>query len=289
MFNAALLPILLASYLFGVTPQRKGKAASPKTAISGVVTDRTGSVLAGAKVVLDGAEKRESLSATNGGYSFTGLKPGTYTLTVTFPNFPPQTFSYITLKAGTELPIDVALEGTAPSAAASEQPAQSQPEPPPQQPQSSRLFAPLTPVIPVLAAGQAQSGGSGTGTISGTVIDPQGAVVAGANLSLTGPANFKSEAVSGANGAYAFTLLAPGTYTLIITAPNFTQKVLSDINVTAGSALPLAVSLELPATTEQVNVESSNVGQVETETATLSGTSRRKWSASSSMAGTSRS
>jgi hypothetical protein len=277
MFNAALLPILLASYLFGVSPQQKGGAANAKTAISGIVTDRTGSVLAGAKVVLDGPEKHESLSATNGGYSFTGLKPGTYTLTVTFPTFPPQTFSYITLKSGAELPIDVVLEGTAPSAAASEQPAQSQPEPPPQQSQSSPLFAPVTPVIPVLA-GQARSGdaATGNGTISGTVTDPQGAVVAGAKLSLTGPANFKSEAVSGANGAYAFTLLAPGTYTLTITAPNFTQKVLSDINVTAGSALPLAVPLELPSTTEQVNVESSNVGQVETQTATVSGTIEQK-------------
>ena len=86
MLNAALLPILLASYLFGAIPQ-KGGAASAKTAISGVVTDRTGNVLAGAKVVLDGPEKRESQSANHGGYSFTGLKPGTYTLTGSFPSF----------------------------------------------------------------------------------------------------------------------------------------------------------------------------------------------------------
>ncbi|HVR21913.1 MAG TPA: carboxypeptidase regulatory-like domain-containing protein, partial [Candidatus Polarisedimenticolia bacterium] len=278
MFNAVLVPILLASSLVGAVPQQNAGAAGANTSIiSGGVTDRTGNVLAGAKVVLSGAEKREAQSADNGGYSFTSLKPGNYTLTVTFPDFPPQVFSDICLKAGMELPVDVALKGTAPSAAASEQPAQSQREPSPQQPQSLPLMPPPSTVMPVLV-GPAQSGraGAGQGTISGTVTDPQGAVVQGAKLSLTGPANFKGEAVSAANGAYAFATLAPGTYTLTVTAPNFSQKVFSDINVTTGSALPLDVSLELPSATEQVNVESSSVGHVETESATVSGTIEQK-------------
>ena len=277
-FNAVLLPILLASSLVGAVPQQNAGAAGADTSIiSGGVTDRTGNVLAGAKVVLSGAEKREAQSADNGRYSFTSLKPGNYTLTVTFPNFPTQVFSDIYLKAGIELPTDVALEGTAPSAAASGQPAQSQQEPSSQQPQSLPLMPHPSTVMPVLA-GQAQSGGAGAGhgTISGAVTDPQGAVVQGAKLSLTGPANFKAEAVSAANGAYAFALLAPGTYTLTVTAPNFSQKVFSDINVTTGSALSLDVSLELPSATEQVNVESSSAGHVETESATVSGTIEQK-------------
>ncbi len=156
IFTAALLALLLASFLFGAVAEKQAGAADAKTSISGVVTDRTGNVLAGAKVALDGPDKREAQSADNGGYSFTGLKPGVYKLTVTFPSFPPQVYSDIYLKPGMELPIDVALEGTAPSAAASEQPAQSQQEQSPQPPQSTIPLMPPPTVMPVLA-GRAQA------------------------------------------------------------------------------------------------------------------------------------
>jgi hypothetical protein len=116
----------------------------------------------------------------------------------------------------------------------------------------------------------------GKGSISGTVTDAQGAVVAGAKVSLTGGANVKREMESGGNGTFSFTDLDAGTYTLTVSAPNFAQKVLSDIKLTPGLALPLDVSLELPSAKEQVNVESNTVGRVETETATVSGTIQQK-------------
>jgi Carboxypeptidase regulatory-like domain len=140
--------------------------------------------------------------------------------------------------------------------------------------------ASIVAVMPVLGspAQTEKSGGGqvGGGTISGTVTDPQGAVVGGAKLTLTGPANFKQEAESASNGSYSFSNLAPGTYTLRIAAPNFAEKVLPDINVSAGAELPLEVALELPSTSEQVNVQSSNEGKVETESATVSGTIAQK-------------
>jgi len=118
--------------------------------------------------------------------------------------------------------------------------------------------------------------GNAKASITGTVSDAQGAVVSGAKVALAGGANFKREMVSGANGAYSFTDLDPGTYTLTVSAPNFAEKVLSDINLTAGLGLSLDISLELPSAKEQVNVESNTVGQVETETATVSGTIQQK-------------
>ncbi len=272
---AAVLPVLAAAISFAEVAQHKSGAASANTSISGTVTDKTGIVLAGAKLVLDGPVKREAESAENGGYSFSGLGPGTYTLTVTFPNFPQQVFSDINLKAGMELPIDVMLEGTAPSAA-SEQPAQPQQQPTQQPPSTIPPLPPSDAVMPVLAA-QPQGGnaGTGNGVIRGTVTDPQGAVVPGAKLLLQGSAT-KLETESAANGAFAFANLPPGTYTLTVTAPNFSQKILSDINLTAGSELPLEVALELPSTTEKVNVEANAVGRVETENSTVSGTIEQK-------------
>jgi len=118
--------------------------------------------------------------------------------------------------------------------------------------------------------------GNAKASITGTVSDAQGAVVSGAKVALAGGANFEREMVSSANGAYSFTDLDPGTYTLTVSAPNFAEKVLSDINLTAGLGLSLDISLELPSAKEQVNVESNTVGQVETETATVSGTIQQK-------------
>ena len=271
-----------ASFSFCEAPQ-----AASTASISGTVTDKTGNVLAGAKVSLDGPVKRETQSAENGSYSFTGLTPGNYTLTATFPNLPQQVLSDVNLRGGAEHPLDVLLDGAV--TPSHQQPAQTQQPQPSSQPQPSTV--PLVPApsdaMPVLAGqetrptpqgpAQAQTvnAGAGDASISGTVNDPQGAVVAGAKLSLQGGST-KLEAQSGTNGAFAFTALAPGTYNLTVTAPNFAQKVFSDIHLTAGLDLPLEVALELPATTEQVNVESSNAGKVETENATVSGTIAEK-------------
>ena len=141
------------------------------------------------------------------------------------------------------------------------------------------LVAVLMVLLVSICVGQAkpqQVGVSGgKASISGIVTDPQGATVAGAKLSLLG-GSVKLEAESGANGSYAFTGLAPGVYTLTVSAPNFAQKVFSDINLPSGLELPLDVALELPSATEQVNVESSSAGKVETESATVSGTIAQK-------------
>jgi hypothetical protein len=112
-------------------------------------------------------------------------------------------------------------------------------------------------------------------SISGTVTDPQNAVVAGAKLSLQG-GTVKREVESGVNGAFSFPDLPPGTYNLTVTAPNFAEKEFPGIALTLGLELTLDVQLELASATEKVNVESSNASRVETENATVSGTIAQK-------------
>jgi len=92
--------------------QAQLKGATDKAAISGTVTDQTQAVVAGAKVVLtnDAGEKLETQVNDKGAYSFTGLKPGTYALTVTAPNFAVKTVENITLTAGLELTLGASLE-----------------------------------------------------------------------------------------------------------------------------------------------------------------------------------
>ena len=251
---------------------RKTKPAS----ISGTVTDSVGNVVAGAKVSLDGPTKREVQSGANGAYAFNDLAPGRYTLTAVAPNFPPLVLSDLNVTAGRELPIDVTLEGTLPSAApppASQAPPAT-PTPAEQQPATpaAPMIAPTTPPMPVLAQ---QGPGNGKASISGSVNDQTGAAVPSAKIVLNGPGGTR-EGQSSATGTYAFTDLDPGTYSLIASSPNFAEKHYDNINVAVGQQIPLDIGLEPAAAVEKVNVEASEAGKVETETSTSSETIEQK-------------
>src|SRR5581483_7894764 len=77
-------------------------------------------------------------------------------------------------------------------------------------------------------------------------------------------------------GTYLFSGVIPGTYTITITAPNFAVKTLDYINLTAGVELTMDASLDPASEKTEVNVESSGVGTVETESASVSGTITQK-------------
>ncbi|MGA2966094.1 MAG: carboxypeptidase regulatory-like domain-containing protein, partial [Terriglobales bacterium] len=77
-------------------------------------------------------------------------------------------------------------------------------------------------------------------------------------------------------GEYSFSGLKPGTYTLSVTAPNFALKTFDNITLTAGLELTLDAPLDPASAKTEVNVESGNVGKVETETASVSGTITEK-------------
>jgi len=137
--------------------------------------------------------------------------------------------------------------------------AQQQPQPPPaaQQPQ------------------EAPPAGD-KGSINGTVTDQTQAVITGATAVLTNEAGEKVETQSNDKGKYSFTGIKPGTYTLTITAPHFADKKFDYITVTPGLELTFDAAMEPAREKTEVNVESSTVGKVETETATVSGTITEK-------------
>jgi hypothetical protein len=91
--------------------QEEPKPPAGGASISGSVTDQTGAVITGAKVVLArGTEPgREATTDDKGAYSFKGLEAGTYTLTVTAPNFAVQSLPNIGLTPGLDVPLDVTL------------------------------------------------------------------------------------------------------------------------------------------------------------------------------------
>src|SRR5436853_2118124 len=64
-----------------------------------------------------------------------------------------------------------------------------------------------------------------TGSLRGTVVDPNGAVVAGANVTLTNTATGSSQTKqTSGDGNFAFDKLAPGDYTVAVEATGFKRS-----------------------------------------------------------------
>jgi len=132
-------------------------------------------------------------------------------------------------------------------------------------------------LLPLFAVSQEQPTKPGNkGTISGVVTDQTQAVVTAATVVLSNAGGLKQETHTDEKGAYAFSGLAAGTYSLTVTAPNFAAQTLDNIALSEGQELSLEVTLEPEKAKTEVNVEATGVGQVETENATVSGTITEK-------------
>ena len=112
---------------------------------------------------------------------------------------------------------------------------------------------------------------SPTGSISGTVKDPSGASVSGAQLTLTNLAiNAKLDAVTGANGEFQFLQLAPTEYSLTVQFPGFKKVTETHIVVQVDQITHIDLSLQVGSVAETVQVESGEIPLLETDRSTLS-------------------
>lgn len=109
------------------------------------------------------------------------------------------------------------------------------------------------------------------GAIRGTVQDPTGAVVPGANVTLTNEdTGLVLETTSGADGAYSFTPIKIGTYTVAVTKPGFqkisqahiavhvNEQVKADFSLTPGQ---VSQTVEVTSALPVLQTQSSSVGQ----------------------------
>jgi Carboxypeptidase regulatory-like domain len=132
-------------------------------------------------------------------------------------------------------------------------------------------------LAPGIAAAQEQpKNANDKAAIHGTVTDQTQAVVTGATVDLSNGSGLKEETTTDDKGAYTFANLAAGTYTVSINAPNFALKSFDYVTPAADQDLTMDATLEPARRKTEVNVESSGVGKVETETATVSGTITEK-------------
>jgi hypothetical protein len=99
----------------------------------------------------------------------------------------------------------------------------------------------------------------GNATLGGTVMDPSGAAVADAELTLTNKATgFETRVTSNERGEYTFRNVTPGTYDLNVTKSGFQNYIQKDLVLTINQFGRADATLKVGATTETVTVEGEN-------------------------------
>ena len=117
----------------------------------------------------------------------------------------------------------------------------------------SAFILPLSSILLLAMAASAQD--ASTGAIRGTVLDPNGNIIAGASVTLANVANgiVMSRATNG-DGRFAFELLTPGDYTARAAAHGMSPQISPRVHVDVGGALELELRLGLARNKETVTV-----------------------------------
>jgi iron complex outermembrane receptor protein len=106
-----------------------------------------------------------------------------------------------------------------------------------------------------------------TSTLTGRIVDAQGAAVGGAEVSLTDDGGPARTTRSGADGSFAFSNVAGGAHALTVRANGFATSAQS---VTIGvTTTPLIIALEVGGLREDVTVQAARLGTANTGKTTL--------------------
>src|SRR3974390_2229217 len=114
-----------------------------------------------------------------------------------------------------------------------------------------------------------------TGTISGAVLDPTGAMVLNAKvLVVNAETGFKRSLSSGASGDFSVSALAAGRYKVEAEAQGF-KKLIRQVDVAAGDITRVDMPLQLGSSTESVTVDAT-AAQLDYESHAVTGTITRE-------------
>jgi hypothetical protein len=96
-----------------------------------------------------------------------------------------------------------------------------------------------------------------SGDLAGTVTDPSGAVVSGATVTLKSVATGATQtATTNSNGAYRFSLLPPGSYSVNVSAQGF-SKADTTVSVSVGQATIGDIAMQVGTASQTVEVTSA--------------------------------
>ncbi len=100
---------------------------------------------------------------------------------------------------------------------------------------------------------------SAKGEIRGTVTDQTGALIPGAQVAITGEDGKAITATTGRDGAYHFSVVAPGTYQMVVSAKGFADAAMG-VEVDAGKPAVQDIKMQLPVEQQQVTVTDDAAG-----------------------------
>ena len=106
-----------------------------------------------------------------------------------------------------------------------------------------RLVSRLATALFVLVFSQALVFAQTTGSIAGTVVDSNGAVVPGATVVIKGAAGEEFTTTTKDNGTYNVPAVSAGNYIVTVTAANFKKSVVENVKVDVGTPSTVNVSL----------------------------------------------
>ncbi len=108
-----------------------------------------------------------------------------------------------------------------------------------------------------------------TGSVSGTIEEPSGSVIANAAVTITNAETNESRSVStNDHGYYSLPLLPPASYRLSVQAQGFGGYIQPNIRLNVGDALTINATLKVGAVSQQVTV-TGQPSSLQTETSSL--------------------
>ena len=117
---------------------------------------------------------------------------------------------------------------------------------------------------------------TGSSRITGTVTDPQGAVIPGANVVVknTGT-NAQYDAVTGSDGGFTVASLPGGVYSVTVSLMGFKTAVLNSVTLQAAVPATVKVTMQVGALEENVTVIGDSALIVQTQTPAIPSTPPR--------------
>ncbi|MGH9514805.1 MAG: carboxypeptidase-like regulatory domain-containing protein, partial [Terriglobales bacterium] len=129
---------------------------------------------------------------------------------------------------------------------------------------NSRFFIPLLALSLQVSATAAQQTPTPANTVSrailGTVLDPSGAVIPNAQVSLTGPDGSRTgETQTDERGSFHFDSVTPNRYRILVQATGF-QDANTEVSVGTKTATSVRIIMAIAAQAESVTVGGTDLG-----------------------------
>src|ERR1035438_1178007 len=133
---------------------------------------------------------------------------------------------------------------------------------------------PVGIALAVLLLSAAFSYAQDTASLTGTVVDPSGAIVANAQVTVSNSERgiHRTTATNSAGEYSVAALPAPGRYEIVVIAPGFKKYEAKGVVLNVAQKARNDVALQVGGSTVEMTVEGINVAQVDTQSSELAGT-----------------